>query len=57
MSVEVRVAWNQTEYSVEEGSNVSVCAVQLQLSDLAFAVDVNSPPSDGKFPSFKKVFV
>ena len=56
VSVEVRVAWNQAEYSVEEGSNVRVCAVQLQLSDLAFTVDVNSPPSDGIFFSFKEVF-
>lgn len=49
MSVEVRVAWNQTEYSGEEGSIIRVCAVQFQLSDLAFTLDIISTPSNGKF--------
>ena len=53
--VEVRVAWNQTEYSVEEGTTVHVCTVQIHSSQVAFTVDINTPTSDGNFfPTSKK---
>ena len=47
MSAEVTVAWDQTQYAAAEGDVVSVCAYQLQLSELAFTVNIQSSPSDG----------
>ena len=46
-STGVRVAWNQTQYFVDEGTTANMCAVRVDPADAAFTVEISSPASDG----------
>ena len=39
----VVVEWEQAMYSASEGSNVSICAVQWNASEISFTVDISIP--------------